>query len=105
MRGLAEHIVDTKLADFDPAHLEDRYRTKLVSMLREKHATIPPRAAPAVPSPKNVINLMDMLQRSLAAERSSSSKTVRSRPLRAAAASSKADAAKRSKVRARRSSR
>ena len=52
---LAEHIIETKTGDFDPAWLEDQYRTALVSMLREKkraelptkHASMPgnPRAA------------------------------------------------------------
>ena len=31
----AEHIVEKMLADFDPALLEDRYRTTLVSMREE----------------------------------------------------------------------
>lgn len=52
MLSVTEHIVDTKLADFDPAYLEDRYRTTLVSILREKKAIVPARAGPAVPSRK-----------------------------------------------------
>jgi DNA end-binding protein Ku len=36
MVQVAEHIVETKTGDFDLAYLEDRYRTELVSMLREK---------------------------------------------------------------------
>lgn len=38
MLRLAEHIVESKLANFDTTLLEDRYRTSLVSMLREKKA-------------------------------------------------------------------
>ena len=34
--SIAEHIVEIKLEDFDPAKLEDRYRTVLVSMLKER---------------------------------------------------------------------
>jgi DNA end-binding protein Ku len=106
MVGLAEHIVETKLADFDTALLEDRYRTALVSMLREKKAEVAPPARPAMPSRKNVIDLMDMLQRSLGAERAASDTTVqKSRPRRAAAAASKSDSSRRSKVRGRSSSR
>jgi non-homologous end joining protein Ku len=41
MIHIAEHILETKTADFDPAYLEDRYRTSLVSLLREKKAQTP----------------------------------------------------------------
>ena len=41
MLAIAEHIVDSKLADFDATYLEDRYRTVLVSMLREKQTMVP----------------------------------------------------------------
>jgi non-homologous end joining protein Ku len=71
MLSVAEHIVDTKRADFDPAYLEDRYRTTLVSILREKKAKVPAHAAPAVPSRKNIVDLMDVLKRSLQTERPS----------------------------------
>jgi non-homologous end joining protein Ku len=75
MLDLAEHILDTKIADFDPAFLEDRYRTVLVSMLREKQAAaVPKNVTTAAPSPQNVINLMDALKRSLETERPSLSR-------------------------------
>jgi DNA end-binding protein Ku len=68
---LAKHIIDTKTADFDVAWLEDRYRTALVSMLREKkRAAVPSNETPTKPSPRNVISLMDALRRSVVAERS-----------------------------------
>jgi non-homologous end joining protein Ku len=70
MVKLAEHIIDTKKADFDPALLEDHYRKALVQILREKQAqrkTGAPR--PAAPSRENIVNLMDALRRSIAAER------------------------------------
>jgi hypothetical protein len=55
-----------KTGDFDPAWLEDRYRTALVSILREKkRAELPTKHAAAKPSQRNVINLMDALRRSL----------------------------------------
>jgi Ku protein len=95
MLSIAEHIVELKLEDFDPAYLEDRYRTVLVSMLKEKSATMPPRANPAAPSQKNVIDLMAMLKKSLQVERPASEKGLKSR--RAAAAVSKTVDAKRSK--------
>ena len=65
---VAEHIVETKMSDFDPAFLEDRYRTVLISKLKEKRAELPRRAVVAAPSAQNVISLMDVLKRSLAAE-------------------------------------
>jgi DNA end-binding protein Ku len=97
MLSLAEHIVETKLGDFDPALLEDRYRTALVPILREKHAHVPAHPSATAPSPKTVINLMDVLKRSLAAERPSERKPS----ARRAIAASKSTSAKRSKVRER----
>jgi non-homologous end joining protein Ku len=69
MLRIAQHILETKTADFNPAFLEDRYRTVLVEMLRDKQAQLPKPVGAAPPSPENVINLMDALKRSLAAER------------------------------------
>jgi Ku protein len=67
MVKLAQHIIETKSADFDPTMLEDHYRNALVRILKKKQAkTAPP--APIAPSRENVINLMDALKRSIAAE-------------------------------------
>jgi DNA end-binding protein Ku len=66
--GLADHIITAMTANFDPAYLEDRYRTILVSMLREKQMEPGKRASPAAPSRQNVISLMDVLKRSVAAQ-------------------------------------
>jgi Ku protein len=65
---LAQHIIETKSTDFDPAMLEDHYRNALARILRKKQAKIfaPPEPVPA--SRENVINLMDALRRSIAAE-------------------------------------
>src|SRR5438105_3050564 len=83
MLKITEHILETKEEDFDPAYLEDRYRTVLVEKLREKQAQIPTRSVASGPSRQNVINLMDALKRSLAAEqppvRSLSPKATRRR--------------------------
>jgi DNA end-binding protein Ku len=84
MLHLAEHILLTKTANFDPAFLEDRYRSVLVSMLREKQAEMPvTAAAAAAPSQQNVVSLMEALKRSIAAEqgsgRASASKQGRTR--------------------------
>src|SRR5215471_18391167 len=64
MMKLAQRIIRTKAAEFDPAMLEDHYRTSLVRILNEK---LGKRAAPApiaTPSRENVINLIDALKRS-----------------------------------------
>jgi non-homologous end joining protein Ku len=69
MLGVADHIVEAMLADFDPAHLEDRYRTVLLSMLREKKRQMPTHAPTGSGAHSNVVKLMDVLKRSLAAQR------------------------------------
>jgi DNA end-binding protein Ku len=69
MLRVAEHILESKTTDFDPALLEDRYRTVLVSMLKEKQAELPKKPAKTMPPRQNVINLMDALKRSLVTER------------------------------------
>jgi DNA end-binding protein Ku len=103
MLRVAEHIVETKMSDSNPAFLEDRFRTVLISKLKEKHSELAKKAPPAAPSAQNVINLMDVLKRSLAAEqpvaRTSPPKTAR----RAAAAPSRGSP-KRSSARARKTS-
>jgi DNA end-binding protein Ku len=68
MVKLAQHIIETKSADFDPTMLEDHYRNALVRILRKKQAKMPAPPAPIAPSRENVINLMDALKRSIAAE-------------------------------------
>lgn len=68
MRQLATHIINTKKAKFDPTKFEDRYENALVKLIQAKQAgeaVKPPRAAER---PSNVVNLMDALRRSLAAE-------------------------------------
>jgi DNA end-binding protein Ku len=69
MMKLAQHIIRTKSADFDPGMLEDHYRSALVRILRKKQAKRPAKIPPVKPSRENVVNLMDALRRSLAAER------------------------------------
>ena len=85
MVKLAQHIIETKSAAFDPAMLEDHYRNALVRILRKKQAKMPAPPAPVAPSRENVINLMDALRRSIAAEP----------PAKKPAAASKAARAKR----------
>jgi DNA end-binding protein Ku len=69
MIKLAQHIIRTKSAEFDTSMLEDHYRNALVRILSKKQAKRPAHhAAPVKPSPENVVNLMDALRRSIAAE-------------------------------------
>jgi DNA end-binding protein Ku len=72
MMQLAEHILDSKAADFDPASFVDHYEEAVVDMLKHKQAGAPvakqKKAAPA----SNVVNLMDALRRSVAEEKSTS---------------------------------
>jgi DNA end-binding protein Ku len=96
---VAEHIVKVKISDFDPAFLEDRYRTVLISKLKQKHSELSKKGHVSKPPPENVINLMDILKRSLAVERP----TVRSRSPSASAprmhASPKSASSKRARIR------
>ena len=68
MRDLAKHIIETKAGTFDPSKFEDRYEDAVVKMIQAKQAGEPLRAAKAETRPSNVVNLMDALRRSLAAE-------------------------------------
>jgi DNA end-binding protein Ku len=70
MLKLAEHILETKASDFDPSEFVDRYEEAVVEMLKKKQAGLPLPRAKAEPPPQNVINLMDALKRSLAADKS-----------------------------------
>ena len=57
MIRIAEHILESKTEDFDPAFLEDRYRTVLIEKLREKQCQLPIRKVASVPSRQNVIDI------------------------------------------------
>jgi DNA end-binding protein Ku len=70
MLKLAEHILDTKKGDFEPAEFDDHYEVALVELLRKKQAGFkPPKQKEQAAAPRNVINLMDALRRSVEAER------------------------------------
>jgi len=68
MLKLADHILDTKATDFDPTTFKDRYEEAVVEMLTRKQAGLPMRQEAAPSRSKNVVNLMDALRQSLAAE-------------------------------------
>jgi DNA end-binding protein Ku len=72
MLKLAEHILQTKAADFEPAHFVDHYEEAVVDMLKKKQAGLPVPREHAAPRPQNVVNLMDALRRSIAQEKAAS---------------------------------
>jgi DNA end-binding protein Ku len=68
MLELARHIIRTKMGHFDISKFEDRYETALREMISAKQAGRPAEAAKPQ-QPAKVINLMDALRRSAAAEK------------------------------------
>jgi DNA end-binding protein Ku len=83
MLKLAEHILETKRADFDPSKFEDRYETAVIELLRKKQAGFkPPKGKESAVAPRNVINLMDALKASIQAEKKPAAGTKRSSPAR-----------------------
>jgi DNA end-binding protein Ku len=70
MLKLAEHIVASKAADFDPSEFTDRYEEAVVEMLRQKQAGAVVRKGPAkAPAAKTGGNVIDLLKRSLEMEK------------------------------------
>jgi DNA end-binding protein Ku len=68
MLELASHIVRTKAGHFKPEQFEDHYEEALKELLRKKQSG-QKIEAPKAPTDAKVINLMDALRRSVAAER------------------------------------
>jgi DNA end-binding protein Ku len=68
MLKLAERIVESKAADFDPSELVDHYEMAVVEMLKKKQAGKPIRKEAArTPAPRGG-NVIDLLKRSLEME-------------------------------------
>lgn len=67
MLKLAQHIVEQKAGTFEPEAFEDHYEQALIEVIKKKQAHVPLKKNADRPSaPKNVVNLMDALRRSLA---------------------------------------
>jgi non-homologous end joining protein Ku len=69
MIEVAERLIEMKSGEFDPAYLEDRYRTVLVEKLSAMQTDLPPTKEVGPPARQNVIDLMAALKRSISAER------------------------------------
>jgi DNA end-binding protein Ku len=68
MLKLAEHIIETKAGDFEPAEFIDRYEVELVELLKTKQAGLPAKKpTPAMPRPTGA-NIFDLLRRSVELE-------------------------------------
>ncbi|RYH42830.1 MAG: Ku protein [Alcaligenaceae bacterium] len=65
MLDLAQHIVESKAADFDPGKFEDRYETALVDLINQKRsgAVVKPHGQPR--SGTNIVDLMTALKQSI----------------------------------------
>ncbi len=82
MLKLAEHIVETKAAHFQPEEFVDRYEVELVELLKSKQAGLPTKKpTPAMPRPTGA-NIFDLLRRSVELE--TKSKKTKAPPLQPA---------------------
>lgn len=89
---LATHIIERKLTHFDPARFEDRYQNALLEIIKAKAANKPAPKLDA-PKPSNVVNLMDALRKSIAAETGENANAA-AKPAKAAPRPKPAPAAK-----------
>jgi DNA end-binding protein Ku len=68
MLTLAEHILDRKAGEFNPSTFRDRYEKALLAHLRAKQAGAVPERKQMFAAPQRVVNLMEALRRSVAAD-------------------------------------
>lgn len=87
MLKLASHIIEQKAGHFEPAKFEDRYENAVQALLKQKGAGLPV-AAKEEPAASNVVNIMDALRKSVAAEKggAGSRTTARRTPAKRSAA-------------------
>ena len=62
---LAEHILRSKTAPFDPTRFVDRYEQAVIELLESKRKGLPAHAVRSVSAPRSTTDLMDALKRSL----------------------------------------
>jgi DNA end-binding protein Ku len=68
MLTLAEHILDRKAGEFNPATFRDRYEEALLAHLKAKQAGTVPERKQMFAARQRVVRLMEALRRSVAAE-------------------------------------
>ena len=68
MLTLAEHILDRKAGEFNPATFRDRYEEALLAHLKAKQAGTVPERKQMFAARQRVVHLMEALRRSVAAE-------------------------------------
>ena len=66
MLTLAEHILKSKEAKFDPSKFVDRYEQAVIQLLEKKREGLPAPKVETFVAPTNVVSLMDALRRSVA---------------------------------------
>ena len=66
MLMLAEHILSSKEATFDPTLFVDRYEQAVLQLLEKKRQGMPAATVRPFVAPTTVVNLMDALRRSIA---------------------------------------
>jgi DNA end-binding protein Ku len=94
MLALAEHILESKAATFDPTQFHDRYEEAVVAMLNEKRAGMPiPKQRP-MPRIVAGTDLMAALRQSIDKAKEETPKTAAKQAPAAAAATAKTAAAK-----------
>jgi non-homologous end joining protein Ku len=71
MLDLAEHLLDTKAAKFNPDKFKDKYETALRALVKRKASGKTIEVPEAREEESNVIDLMDTLKQSLCHTRSS----------------------------------
>jgi DNA end-binding protein Ku len=94
MLDLARHIVRSKSGHFEPDKFQDRYEAGLRAIIEQKAAGEEIRQPARAPEHPNVINLMDALKRSIAAERESEGGGKKASPASKRAKAAKSTSAK-----------
>ncbi len=90
---VAQMLIDTMTQAFDPTQFQDTYREEVLAMIEARAAgkEVPAADVPA-PRRDNVVNLMDVLQKSLEQSRQSRGPAAGTSPSRSADADATADA-------------
>jgi DNA end-binding protein Ku len=79
MLKLADQILQSKAAKFEPSQFVDRYEEAVVDMLKTKQAGQPVSREQTAPPRQTVLNLMDALRRSIVEEKTGSAAPTKGR--------------------------